>query len=132
MTAPAATAVAAVVAQLRTTDLDGSIAFYTQRLGFDLLFRHADFYAGLAIDGHEVHLKRVDDPDPSIVPVQRGGHLHLYLRVADVDAFAAAVTGRGVVLRRPVHDTAWGTRECVLHDDQGHVIHVGQVRPGGS
>jgi hypothetical protein len=27
---------------------------------------------------------------------------------------------------KPVHDTAWGTREFVIHDDQGHTLYIGE------
>ncbi len=43
--------IAGVIAQLRTTDLDASIRFYTETLGMRLTFRHEDFYAGIEADG---------------------------------------------------------------------------------
>jgi len=33
--------------QLLVTNLSNSIAFYTERLGFDLEFQYEDFYAGM-------------------------------------------------------------------------------------
>ena len=36
-----------ITPQLRTTNLEGSIRFYTEKVGLDLAFRHADFYAGI-------------------------------------------------------------------------------------
>lgn len=117
--------VLAITPQLRTTDLDGSIRFYTERVGLQLEFRYADFYAGLRCGGGGFHLKRVDTVDPSIDFVEEGGHLHLYLAVEDVDAFAERLRGAGVELVQPPCDTAWGTRELVFHDDQGHTIYAG-------
>jgi catechol 2,3-dioxygenase-like lactoylglutathione lyase family enzyme len=35
------------VTQLRTTNLENSIAFYTTVMGFSLEFRCRDFYAGI-------------------------------------------------------------------------------------
>jgi len=70
--------------QLRTTDLERSIAFYTQCLGFRLAFRYADFYAEVDLGGHLLHLKLIDATDPSIDFVQQGGHLHLHLTVDDI------------------------------------------------
>jgi len=34
----------------------------------------------------------------------------------------------GVRLEKDVHDTAWGTRECVIKDNQGHTIYFGEHR----
>ena len=114
-----------ITPQLRTTDLDGSIRFYTERVGLELDFRHADFYAGIRSGDSGFHLKRVDTPDPSIAFVEEGGHLHLYLGVDDIDSFAERLRGAGIELIQPPCDTDWGTRELVFHDDQGHTIYAG-------
>ena len=114
-----------ITPQLRTTDLDRSIRFYTEQVGLELEFRYADFYAGMRCDGGSFHLKHVDTPDPSVAFVEEGGHLHLYLGVDDVDSFAEQLRAAGVELIQPPCDTEWGTRELVFHDDQGHTIYAG-------
>jgi catechol 2,3-dioxygenase-like lactoylglutathione lyase family enzyme len=113
-------------AQLRTTDLARTIRFYTEVLGLELVFQYEDFYAGLRAGEQMIHLKLVDAPDPSIAYVAAGGHLHLYLETDDAAALAAAIEAKGAALEKRVHDTPWGTREFILRDDQGHVIHCGQ------
>lgn len=118
-------AVATITTQLRTTDLDRSIRFYTEKVGLKLEFRHADFYAGIRSSGGGFHLKLVDTPDPSIAFVHEGGHLHLYLGVDDIDGFGERLRAAGVDLIQPPCDTAWGTRELVFQDDQGHTIYAG-------
>ena len=115
-----------IIAQLRTTDLDRSIDFYTSKLGMSLEFRYQDFYAGIRSGDHIIHLKRVDKPDPSIADVREHGHFHLYFSVDDADALAAAMRDRGVALVSDVCDTEWQTREFVIEDDQGHVLYFGQ------
>ena len=50
-----------VTPQLRTTDLAGSIRFYTEILGFELAFQYQDFYAGICAGEHAFHLKLVED-----------------------------------------------------------------------
>lgn len=117
--------VLAITPQLRTTDLDRSIRFYTEQVGLELAFRHADFYAGIRSGGGSFHLKRVDELDPSIDFVSEGGHLHLYLGVDDVDSFGERLRSSGVELIQPPRNTDWGTRELVFHDDQGHTIYAG-------
>ena len=120
--------IANIVIQLRTTNLAESIRFYTTTLGFTLEFEYEDFYAGVRAGGQVVHLKLVDEPDPSIEYVEDGEHFHLYLETADVGAAADHLRQRGVALVRDVHETPWGTRECVIMDDQGHTIYIGQHR----
>ena len=114
-----------ITPQLRTIDLDGSIRFYTERVGLELEFRHADFYAGIRSDGGRFHLKLVDTPDPSVAFVNEGGHFHLYLGVDDIDSFGQRLRTAGVKLVQPPCNTDWATRELVFHDDQGHTIYAG-------
>lgn len=59
------------IAQLRTTDLAASIQFYTDKLGLTLAFQYEDFYAGIRAGDQHLHLKRIDDKDPSIAFVAR-------------------------------------------------------------
>lgn len=118
--------ISAIVTQLRTTDLAASIHFYTTKLGFTLAFRYENFYAGVRSGNHLVHLKLVDEPDPSIEFVAVGEHFHLYLETDDVMAAADALKRNGVALVRDVHDTPWGTRECVFTDDQGHTLYFAE------
>jgi catechol 2,3-dioxygenase-like lactoylglutathione lyase family enzyme len=118
--------IANIVTQLRTTNLAESIRFYTTKLGFSLEFRYEDFYAGVQAGGHLVHLKLVDEVDPSIAYVEAGEHFHFYLETTDVEAAADRLRQQGVPLVRDVHETPWGTRECVIKDDQGHTIYIGQ------
>jgi catechol 2,3-dioxygenase-like lactoylglutathione lyase family enzyme len=115
-----------IIPQLRTTDIDSSIRFYTEKLGFSLEFKYEDFYAGIRAGSQFVHLKLVDAKDPSIPYVDEGRHLHLYLETNGVAAFAAQLKARGVPLVKDLHETAWGTREIVIHDDQGHTLYLGE------
>jgi catechol 2,3-dioxygenase-like lactoylglutathione lyase family enzyme len=121
-------AISGVIPQLRTTDLKSSIRFYTTTLGLQLEFEYDDFYAGIRAGDHVFHLKLVDERDPSIQFVDDGEHFHLYFETDDVAAAAAALKASGVSLVKDVHDTAWGTRELIIRDDQGHTLYLGERR----
>lgn len=112
-----------VVTQLRTTDLEASIRFYTERLGFTLGWRYGEGYAAILADDRMFHLKRVDASDPSIAEVAAHGHFHLYFYTDDLDAVAA----RDLPMVEPPHDTPWGMREMIVTDDQGHTLYFGQA-----
>ena len=109
--------------QLRTTNLAASIAFYTEKLGFTLEFLYDDFYAGVRLENCALHLKLVDTPDPSIAFVAAGEHFHLYFNTPDVSATADTLKQSGVMIARDVHETAWGTRECMVRDPDGHTLY---------
>jgi catechol 2,3-dioxygenase-like lactoylglutathione lyase family enzyme len=117
-----------VIPQLRTTDLAASIAFYTDKVGLKLEFEYEDFYAGIRAGEQIIHLKRIDQKDPSIDFVEKGEHFHLYIGVTDVQASAGALKAKNVEFVKEVHDTPWGTTEFAIRDDQGHTLYFGAPR----
>src|SRR2546421_8276917 len=100
-----------ITPQLRTTDMDLTVLFYTEKLGFEIEFNYEGFYVGLRAGDQSIHLKQVDEKDPSIPYVDEGGHLHLYFDTKDVAGFAEKLKGSGVALAKDVHETPWQTRE---------------------
>jgi catechol 2,3-dioxygenase-like lactoylglutathione lyase family enzyme len=120
--------ISSAIAQLRTTDLAESIRFYTTKVGLTLEFRYQDFYAGIRAGSQLFHLKLSDEKDPSIAFVDKGEHFHLYLETDDASEAAAVLKSKGVPLVKDVHETAWGTREFVIKDDQGHTLYFGESR----
>ena len=118
--------VTSAIAQLRTTDLDESIRFYTTKVGLALEFRYEDFYAGIRAGNNLFHLKLVDRRDPTIDLID-DDDFHLYLQTDDALAAAEAVKKSGVPFVEQLHDTAWGTREFTIKDDQGHILIFGEL-----
>jgi catechol 2,3-dioxygenase-like lactoylglutathione lyase family enzyme len=118
--------ISGVIPQIRTTDLAESIRFYTTKVGLTLEFQYEDFYAGIRAGRQLFHLKLVDEKDPSIEDVDHGDHFHLYFETDDAAATAELLKRNGVQLVKDVHETAWGTRELVIKDDQGHTLYFGQ------
>ena len=120
--------ISGVIAQLRTTNLAESIRFYTTQIGLALEFQHEDFYAAVRAGDQLIHLKLVDERDPSIDFVEQGDHFHLYLATDDAVSAAASLRQRGIRLVKDVHETPWGTLEFAIKDDQGHTLYFGQRR----
>ncbi len=116
----------AAIAQMRTTDLAGTIRFHAEILGLGLAFRYQDFYAGLEAGGQCIHLKQVDEPNPSIPHVAAGEHLHLCFETADARALVTAIEAKGMPLAKPLHETLWARREFAIRDDQGHTLYFGE------
>lgn len=97
---------------LSTDDLDESIKFYTETLGFTLKFRDGTHYA--ALDGGSVTIALatpVDHPLP--------GKTVVGIRTADVDAAAKAVEADGgAVVKGPYNDAH--ERRAVVYDNKGN------------
>ena len=118
--------IARVIPQLRTTDISSSISFYTEKLGFTVEFNYGDFYVGIRTGDQVIHIKLIDEQDPSIPFVYEGGHLHLYFETKGVAELAEQIKSSGVEMLEDVHETDWNTREFVIHDDQGHTLYFGE------
>ena len=117
-----------IVPQLRTTNLDRAINFYTKTIGLTLSFRYQDFYAGVGSGDRTIHLKLVDDPDPNIEFVRNGRHLHLHIGVEDIHAAFQRIEGAGAKIVEGITDRPWGTTEFVIEDPDGHTIYFGSDR----
>jgi catechol 2,3-dioxygenase-like lactoylglutathione lyase family enzyme len=97
---------------LSTDDLDESIRFYTETLGFGLKFRDGGHFA--ALDGGSVTLAlatSVDHPLPGKVVVG--------IKTDDVDAAAKAVEESGGAIVKGPYDDAH-ERRVVAYDNKGN------------
>lgn len=106
---------------LRVADLDASIAYYVERLGFELQWR-ADPVASVGRDRTSLMLAEGDQGRPGT---------WVWVAASDVDALYAEFAGRGARLRHPPANYPWGSRECQVTDPDGHVLRFGSdLRPG--
>ena len=62
--------ISGVTTQLRTTDLAGSVRFYTTKVGLTLDFQYEDFYAGIRAGRQLFHLKLVDEKGGDVLRIE--------------------------------------------------------------
>jgi catechol 2,3-dioxygenase-like lactoylglutathione lyase family enzyme len=111
-------------------DLDGSTAFYRDRLGFDLV--HAEPHVALLRRGPGVLYLFTESPPtddkPTVhlaPPVDRARpSVVLVLIVEDCRAAYAELNGRGVEFLTPPKQPPWGGWRCFALDPDGYVIEV--------
>lgn len=106
---------------LRTHQLEASIAFYRDVLGFTV-GDQVEGWAVLTLDGVEVMLASPNAHEPFDKPAFTGS---LYLRVADVDAVWEKVRGNAAVVY-PIADFDYGMREFAIRDNNGYTLQFGQ------
>ena len=97
---------------LSTEDLDESIRFYTQTLGFPLKFRDGNHFA--ALDGGTITIAlatEIDHPIP--------GQVVVGIKTEDVDADATAVDENGGGIVTAAYNDAH-ERRAVAYDSQGN------------
>lgn len=114
------------------TDVERTIAFYRDKLGFETRFRHPDqqpFFAIIGRDGAQIFIKSERDisPQPNCT---RHPHLRLdaFVYVEDPDALAAEFTGRGTMFSQPLKDTHDGLRGFEIRDPDGYILFFGRPK----
>lgn len=115
-------------AALNATDVDASIAFYTQVLGFYEVSRPGFTFAGswLYSDGlgMMLHLIQDDRFAPTASRDNTRRH-HLAFRVDDIDrALELLAEHRVPVIERRLPD--YGYRQLFIHDPDGNLIELGE------
>jgi catechol 2,3-dioxygenase-like lactoylglutathione lyase family enzyme len=105
----------------RVDNLDISIAYYVERLGFELQWR-TDPLASVGRDRTSFMLSEGDQGQPGT---------WVWISAGDVDQLYEELQGRGALLRHPPTNYPWGSRECQVLDPDGHVLRFGaESRPG--
>ncbi len=111
-------------------DLDRSVAFYRQKLGFELL-ESEPHVALLRRDGGVVYLftesgPTEDKPSVHLAPPDdaRRGSIVLVLVFDDCRAAYEDLRSRGVEFLTPPKQPPWGGWRCFALDPDGHLIEV--------
>jgi catechol 2,3-dioxygenase-like lactoylglutathione lyase family enzyme len=115
------------------TDVERTIAFYRDKLGFAVRFKEPAEDPWTAIvgrDGAQLFVKA----EGGIAPVpNHTRHHHLrwdaFIYVADPDGLAAEFAAQDVTFSTPLKDTTDGLRGFELTDPNGYVLFFGRPQP---
>jgi catechol 2,3-dioxygenase-like lactoylglutathione lyase family enzyme len=128
--------IAAIAPFFIVKSVPAALAFYRDRLGFDVTFQGPepdDVFFGIVERGAAmVMFKDVGIP---AVPnytrdIKKGiARWDAYLYVPDPDALAAEFSSRNVVFSEPLKDTHDGLRGFEIKDADGYVLFFGRPRP---
>jgi catechol 2,3-dioxygenase-like lactoylglutathione lyase family enzyme len=114
------------------SDVDQTITFYRDKLGFETRFREPDrnpFFAIIGRDGVQLFVK--SDKDVSPLPNSKR---HRFMRwdafiyAPDPDALAAEFADHGAAFSVPLMDTDDGLRGFEIQDPDGYVLFFGRPR----
>ena len=113
------------------SNVEQTIAFYRDKLGFETRFLQPDkdpFFAIIGRDGAQIFIKAERDISP--VPNHtRHRHLRLdaFVYARDPDALATEFAGHGAAFSEPLKDTSDGLRGFEITDPDGYVLFFGRV-----
>lgn len=124
-----------LVPELEVTDTPASLTFYTQVLGFDVVYdRPEEGFAYLRLGTAELMLDQYSlgrTFDTSDAPMTRpfGRGINLQIRVADIAPMLANLAARNYPLHLPVEDRWYrkdnletGNRQFIVADPDGYLL----------
>lgn len=105
---------------LASLDIERTVLFYRERLGFSKIGWQDQHYAVIGRDNIELHFWKCGD---KIHPENTSCYIH----VQDVDRLFLEMKDAGVVHPNgPLKDQPWGLREFAILDHDGNMIKFGQ------
>jgi catechol 2,3-dioxygenase-like lactoylglutathione lyase family enzyme len=107
--------------QLLVSDLDSSMAFYTEKLGFDVDFRHEDFYSGVIKEGYSIHLKLGSPLRDERQNKRDNEDLDIVFSVQGIEDLYEEYSARSVEFTQPLRDMAYG-KEFYVVDPDGYLL----------
>ena len=109
-----------------TLDIPATVAYYEQKLGFQLrgAWQDPPEYAIIARDEQAIHFRCAAPPTPN--PDKYPDELlDAYVMIEDADALYAEYAARGVEFTRRIANMPWGSREFVVQDCDGRLVAFG-------
>lgn len=111
--------------QLFVSSIEAANAFYTEKLGFRVVFTYGEppFYAQVARDGGRLNLRHVDGPvfDEGFRVRERDA-LSATLTVDDAKALFLELQKVDVPFHQTLRTEPWGARTFIVRDPDGNLI----------
>jgi catechol 2,3-dioxygenase-like lactoylglutathione lyase family enzyme len=117
-------------------DLVAAKQFYQTAFGLPVMYEDPNS-AVFKFGNTLINLLKITEADELVAPAQvasreAGARAVFTIDVADVDALAAELTARGVVLLNGPMNRPWGIRTASFTDPGGHIWEIAQPQPSAS
>ena len=119
---PRTAKITGIAPQFLVDDLDQSIAYYNDRLGFDLDFRYESFYASVTRDGFAIHLKQAPKLVADRAHRRQHEHLDAHVSVSDARGLFGELQMRGANVIRPLERRPWACLDFYVEDPDGYIL----------
>jgi catechol 2,3-dioxygenase-like lactoylglutathione lyase family enzyme len=108
--------------QFLVGDLERAVAYYRDRLGFELDFVYESFYASVSRNGFAIHLKH-GAPLPA-ERAQRKQHEHLdaHVSVSGIRDLFTELAARGADVIKPLEARPWACVDFYVEDPDGYIL----------
>ena len=111
-----------IAPQFLVDDLERAIAYYRDKLGFELDFKYESFYAAVSRDGVAIHLKGAPKPGGEREYRRENEHLDAYISVSDIRGLFRELEMRGARVIRPLEERPWACLDFYVEDSDGYIL----------
>ncbi|HWD00476.1 MAG TPA: VOC family protein [Candidatus Sulfopaludibacter sp.] len=113
------------------SDVERTIAFYRDRLGFEIRFQEPEqspFFAIVGRDGAQLFVKSDEGTEPQ-PNASRNPEMKwdAFVYAPDPDAVALEFAANGVTFHQELKDTSEGLRGFEIRDPDGYILFFGRV-----
>ncbi len=126
-----------MVPELTVSDFDESLAFYTEKLGFEVAFSRSDnvAFAYMDFEGAQLMLEEFHKDGWNVAGLDKpyGRGINLQIECSDAGRLRDGLAGSGYSLYREVEDvwrdtgdTITGSREFLVQDPDGYLLRFSQ------
>ena len=117
-----ATRVTGIAPQFLVDDLERAIAYYCDKLGFELDFKYQSFYAAVRRDGFAIHLKCAPKLAADREHRKQNEHLDAYVSVSGIRGLFNELEKRGAQVIKPLEERRWACLDFYVEDPDGYVL----------
>jgi catechol 2,3-dioxygenase-like lactoylglutathione lyase family enzyme len=114
--------VTGIAPQLLVDDLDRAIAYYCDKLGFELDFQYQSFYASVTRDRFAIHLKHAPKLAADRVHRKQNEHLDAYISVSGIRGLFSELEKRGAQVIKPLEERPWACLDFYVEDPDGYIL----------
>ena len=120
--APATARLTGIAPQFLVDDLDAAMAYYRDKLGFNVDFCYDSFYAGVSRDGFAIHLKCAPKTRSDRAHRKQNEHLDAYISVTGVATLHDELRSRGALITRSLEARPWACIDFYVEDPEGYIL----------
>ena len=122
VTAVRAAQITGIAPQFLVDNLDRAIAYYRDRLGFELDFQYESFYAAVSRDGFAIHLKQAQKLAADRAHRRQNEHLDAYIAVSGIRGLFGELQTRGAEVIKPLEKRPWACLDFYVQDPDGYIL----------
>ena len=111
-----------IAPQFLVDDVDRSLSYYRDRLGFAVDFVYDAFYASVSRDGCAIHLKDAKKVTADRANRKDNEHLDAFISVTDVRTLHQELVSRGAKVIKAIEQRPWDAVDFVVEDPDGYVL----------